>query len=181
MSAPGQNTKQSVGRNVFSTGSSLIRTFLPPEHTFIQTFPSGLWSLHFRVSSPSFIFQLWYWPRYRWWICHDLQWVQNYSSPVRHWTLQLAPVSVLTLEVHFLRHHHLLVDFAGERLLEPATISTIIKLPTLIGLFVKNFSKDGKGKILFAAPAPLGPLDPAPVPGPLRLTDKLFTVEDWWL
>ena len=56
-SALGPKTKQPVGRHFFPHRIFTL-TVQPPGHTLIQTFPSGLQSFHFSISSPSFIFQL---------------------------------------------------------------------------------------------------------------------------
>ena len=41
------------------------------------------------------------------------------------WSFQLAPVTVPTLVADFLRHHHLLVDVAGHRVLDSSSLSAV--------------------------------------------------------
>ena len=50
----------------------------------------------------------------------------QFRSKLYHWTFQLAQVSVTILGAELLHHHHLLVDIAGEHLLEPAMTFAII-------------------------------------------------------
>ncbi len=58
------------------------------------------------------------------------------------WTFLLADVSMPILGSDFLRHHHLLVDVAGARLLDAATLEPIPAVPS---------SKPGKHSELYAA------------------------------
>ena len=44
----------------------------------------------------------------------------QFGSRRYQWTIQLSPVSVPILVADFHHHHHLLVDIAGEHLLEPS-------------------------------------------------------------
>ena len=115
--ACGQETNQPVGRKVFSPCRILLylKDILSPKSCFVDSGASVTVFSALALSSNSGICLV---------TCSGTGLFLLFGSRCYQWTVQLAPVSVPILRADFLDHHHLLVDIAGDCLLEPSDILT---------------------------------------------------------